>query len=154
MNDLLELTVGEIAAPLEVEAWPGKREGNEGREREGKEGKEGEGERGFGSLCPCCHRIAIPSCQGSAPDQMQFVTRYRFDSQQAPGGAADRRHWKQTQAPAKGLSTPQSEGTGSRRRTRVQRQAARIRLSRSIVAAGGGTWGARSVGGGQVCCSK
>ncbi len=29
-----------------------------------------------------------------------------------------------------------------------------MRFSRSIVAAGGGTCGARSGGGGQVCCSK
>jgi hypothetical protein len=36
----------------------------------------------------------------------------------------------------------------------AQRQAARMRLSRSIVAAGGGTWGARSGAGGQVCSSK
>jgi hypothetical protein len=47
MNDLLELTVGEIAAPLGVEAWPGKREGNEGEER-GKEGKRERGKEGRG----------------------------------------------------------------------------------------------------------
>ncbi len=34
-----------------------------GRER-GKKGKEGEGERGFGSLCPCCHRYCNPFVPG------------------------------------------------------------------------------------------
>src|SRR5437868_6987294 len=89
MNDLLELTVGGNSRASGNKGVAG---GNETGMR-GREEKKREGEaRGFGSLCPCCHRIAIPPCRGSAPDQGNFVTRYRFDSLQATGhgAAADR----------------------------------------------------------------
>jgi hypothetical protein len=74
MNDLLELTVGEMTV-LRNAAWPAKNgsfeRGNGGKGRRGKKRKEGK----VDSLCPSCHGIAIPEFPGFLRLRAQLFTR-------------------------------------------------------------------------------
>jgi hypothetical protein len=78
MNDLLELTVGEMTAPQDA-VWPAKRNGSSlgfcerERWREGEKEEEKEGK--VDSLCPSCHGIAIPELPGVLPLREQLFTR-------------------------------------------------------------------------------